>query len=98
MPRSLALFLILDSTPICQSADFASRPPMRPLRTPSKRPLEKGPNFYVDSAKGADGNDGSEVKPWKRVQHAVNRLKPGDTLLPRTGTYYETVRVAAMGT
>ena len=40
-----------------------------------KTPLAKGPTYFVDPAKGDDKNDGSEAKPWKSIQHTVNRLK-----------------------
>src|SRR5947207_15651733 len=70
-----------------------SHPPMRPLPKPSVRPLGSENLRYADAGKGDDGNDGSRDKPWKTVRHALTRLKPGDTLLLRGGTYYETLIV-----
>jgi hypothetical protein len=75
-----------------------SHPPMRPLPTAIAMPLAKGPALFVDAAKGDDKHDGSATKPWKSIQHAVKRLKPGDTLYLRGGTYYEHVRLTRSGT
>src|SRR5262245_11692533 len=75
-----------------------SHPPMRPLPAASARPLTQGPAYFVDAVKGNDRQEGTEQKPWKTVGHAVKRLKPGDTLVLRGGTYYESVTVAVVGT
>lgn len=94
---SFVLFAVL--VPLSNAQDkFASHPPMRPLPAATKNPLAKGPKFFVDPVKGNDKNDGSEAKPWKTVQHGVQRLKPGDTLYLRGGTYYEKVRLTRSGT
>lgn len=79
-------------------AKYRSHPPMRPLPTPSQRPLEKGPARFVDPVKGADHNDGSAPAPWRTVNHALRQLRPGDTLYLRGGIYYEAVTAAAVGT
>lgn len=100
-PPTIALgfaLLLASVTPITAQPKFASHPPMRPLPTPIKAPLAKGPTYFVDAAKGDDKNDGSEAKPWKSVQHGVQRLKAGDTLYLRGGVYYEKVRVTRSGT
>ncbi|MCI0685513.1 MAG: hypothetical protein L0Y71_25710 [Gemmataceae bacterium] len=76
----------------------ASHPPMRPLPEPFVQPLAKGPTLFVDAAKGDDKNDGSEAKPWKTIRHGARRLKPGDTLYLRAGTYYEKVALTRSGT
>jgi hypothetical protein len=76
----------------------ASHPAMRPLPQPTDHPLAKGPTFYVDAAKGDNANDGSKEKPWKSVQHGVQRLKPGDTLYIRGGVYHEKVYLTRSGT
>ncbi|MCI0460606.1 MAG: DUF1565 domain-containing protein [Gemmataceae bacterium] len=77
---------------------YRSHPPMRALPTPSSKPMGKGPAFFVDAGKGNDAGDGSQAKPWKTVGHAVKRLRPGDTLYLRGGTYYEHVSVTVSGT
>ncbi len=94
---AFAIFTVV-AAPAVGQTKFASHPPMRPLPIASKRPLEKGPTFFVDAVKGDDKNDGSEMKPWKTIQHGVNRLKAGETLYLRGGTYYEKVRLTRSGT
>jgi hypothetical protein len=72
---------------------------MRPLPTAAANsPLAKGATYFVDAAKGDDMQDGSQARPWKTIQHGVNRLKPGDTLYLRGGIYYEKVRLTRSGT
>ncbi len=75
-----------------------SHPPMRPLPVASQRTLSDGPTKFVDAAKGMDRNDGSQPTPWKTINHAVGQLQPGDTLVLRGGSYYESVLVAVAGT
>lgn len=75
-----------------------SHPPMRPLPVPSNRPPAAGPGYFVNPVKGDDRGDGSRARPWKTIEHAVRRLKPGDTLYLRDGTYYEHVTVSVSGT
>ncbi|MBI3822379.1 MAG: hypothetical protein HY289_06835, partial [Planctomycetes bacterium] len=94
----ITIVLFAGAVPAFGQAKFASHPPMRPLPTATKQPLEKGPTFFVDPVKGDDQNDGSEAKPWKSIQHGSNRLKPGDTLYLRGGVYYEKVRLTKSGT
>jgi hypothetical protein len=76
---------------------YRSHLPVRPLPAPSSRPQGKGPASFVDPAKGADRNDGSQPAPWKTINHALKQLKPGDTLYLRGGTYYESVGVGVSG-
>jgi hypothetical protein len=70
---------------------------MRPLPRPSNRPLGKGPGYFVDPVRGADRQDGTLAMPWKTLARAVERLKPGDTLYLRGGTYYEVVTLSRSG-
>src|SRR5437773_803646 len=97
--HSLSILILLAfHAPLVAQGRFASHPPMRPLPTATKNALAKGPTYFVDAVKGDDKNDGSKAKPWKTIQHGANRLKPGDTLYLRGGTYYEKVRLARSGT
>lgn len=95
---TITLLLVGGVAPVFGQTRFPSHPPMRPLPVASKRPLEKGPTYFVDAIKGDDKHDGSEAHPWKSIQHGVHRLKPGDTLYLRGGTYYEKVRLGRSGT
>ncbi|HYX33357.1 MAG TPA: right-handed parallel beta-helix repeat-containing protein [Oligoflexus sp.] len=46
--------------------------------------------FHVSSANGSDKNPGTEQLPWKTLQYAHGKLKPGQTLLVGTGEYKST--------
>jgi hypothetical protein len=70
---------------------------LRSAPAPSPRPLENGPNFFVDAQRGDDANDGSEKSPWKTVRRGLAGLRPGSTLVLRGGTYYEPVAVRLLG-
>lgn len=53
--------------------------------------------FFVSPA-GSDSNPGTKARPWKTVQHAADRLLPGQTVFLRAGTYRERVLPARSGT
>lgn len=59
--------------------------------------MEQGVAFFVDAHSGDDANDGSEARPWRTIQHAVDSLPPGATLYLRGGVFYEHVTVAKSG-
>ena len=40
-----------------------------------------------------DKNDGSEAKPFKTIQAAVDLAKPGDTIYVKAGSYVDSVRI-----
>src|SRR5215510_14179484 len=42
--------------------------------------------FYV-ATNGSDSGPGSAAQPWASLQHAVDAIKPGDTILVQSGTY-----------
>src|SRR5271165_94414 len=42
--------------------------------------------FYV-APNGKDGNSGMATFPWATIQHAVDSIGPGDTILVESGTY-----------
>jgi hypothetical protein len=44
-------------------------------------------NTYYVSTSGNDSNPGSAASPWRTLQHAVDTIAPGDTILVRAGTY-----------
>src|SRR5262245_38458915 len=94
----VAVLVTAGVLPALGQSKFQSHAPMRPLPTAWKAPLEKGTTYFVDAAKGDDRNDGSKARPWKTVQHGAKRLKPGETLYLRGGTYYEKLHLTRSGT
>lgn len=55
--------------------------------------------YIVDSAvpEAADGNPGTELKPLKTVQRAVDLARPGDSICVMPGQYPERVKITAGG-
>ncbi len=104
MPRtfsaalSLSVLMVLGFPAARGESSYFSHPPLRPLAVPSDRLAAKGPALFVDAAKGDDRNDGARASPWKTLGHAVKRLRPGDTLYLRGGSYYEQVTLSPAGT
>ena len=47
----------------------------------------KSQTFYVNVSGGNDAFPGSLAQPWQRLDTAINRLSPGDTLFIRGGDY-----------
>lgn len=43
--------------------------------------------YYV-APDGQDSHPGSEVRPWRSIQYAADRVQPGDTVRIRAGNYY----------
>jgi len=43
-------------------------------------------NYYVATS-GNDNNAGTQMLPWRTLQHAVDAIVPGDTILVESGTY-----------
>jgi len=60
-----------------------------------------GKTYWVDgsSAQAADTNPGTEEAPWKTIARAgkATELKPGDTVLVKTGVYREWVDITVSG-
>ena len=55
------------------------------------------PQTYFVSTNGSDEHDGTELYPWKTLQHAINQLQAGDTLYVREGEYNEALVIDARG-
>jgi len=76
----------------------ASHAAMRALPVASDRQAATGPVLHVDPARGDDAGDGSVKRPWKTLEAAAKRLRPGDTLYLHGGTYFEHATLAVVGT
>ena len=60
---------------------------------------EAGRRLHVDPARGVDSNSGTEAAPFRTIAAALRRLRAGDTLRLRGGTYYESdLAIAVQGT
>jgi hypothetical protein len=53
-------------------------------------------SFYV-STTGNDANAGTQVAPWRTVQHAADTARAGSTVNVRGGVYEELVNIKASG-
>jgi len=81
---------LLDEEPL---AAQTSSPPAAVIDAPAvlladpPTPLPSpGQVFYVDP-NGSDSDDASLTTPWLTIQHAVDNIAPGDTILLQSGTY-----------
>jgi hypothetical protein len=79
------------------TAATTSTPPPVASRLPARLPRSTGQTFYV-SPNGNDANAGTLERPWRTIQRAVNRLRPGQRALVRGGTYRENVEINRAGT
>jgi hypothetical protein len=52
--------------------------------------------YYV-ATNGSNSNPGTLALPWQTIQHAANKLHPGDTVYVRGGIYKEAVTVNVTG-
>jgi hypothetical protein len=53
---------------------------------PAPLPASTGAKRYV-ALDGSDANPGTEARPWRSIQRALELAKPGDQILVRRGTY-----------
>jgi hypothetical protein len=93
---ALALAGLAHDVP-AQTAKILSHSPLRPLPEVTRRPLAAGRGFFVDPARGKNESDGSEVAPWRSINHALKQVSAGDTLYLRGGVYREQVYCAVVG-
>jgi parallel beta-helix repeat protein len=68
---------------------------------PAEQTTAGGRTFVVDgaAANAADTNAGTASQPWKTIARAggATELKPGDTVLIKSGVYREHARIAVSG-
>src|SRR5271169_3429854 len=57
---------------------------------------QSNPSFYV-STTGDDKNPGTQMAPWRTVQHAADSARAGSTVNVRGGIYEELVSIKASG-
>jgi len=109
-PRLSALVLGLLILAACASAVTAAVPvpPAAPSQAAADQGAGQGPasaapvvvpaaqTYYVAEG-GNDGSDGSSGTPWATLQHAVDGIAPGDTIMVRSGEY-EGCRIEQSGT
>jgi hypothetical protein len=79
------------------SPGLAAGPAARDSRLPPLLPPSRGRTFHV-SVRGSDSNPGTAGRPWRTIQHALNRLAPGERALVRAGTYAQDLRMRRAGT
>jgi parallel beta-helix repeat protein len=55
---------------------------------PHRMPASHGQVFYVDGMKGRNRNRGTKGRPWRTIQHALDRVPlNGSVIVVRAGTY-----------
>jgi hypothetical protein len=59
---------------------------------------EHNPTAYYVSPSGSDSSPGTLSQPFATVQHGVDQLLAGDSLILRAGNYHESVTVTRSGT
>lgn len=70
------------------AAAVAAAQPSACADPPSRDAPSHGRQLFV-SPEGHDADAGDRMHPWRTIQHAVEQLRPGDTLFLRRGTYRE---------
>ncbi|PYT06571.1 MAG: hypothetical protein DMF49_10755, partial [Acidobacteria bacterium] len=60
--------------------------------------LAQGTTYYVATTGSDSSGTGVLTSPWKTINFGISKLKPGDTLFVRAGTYLEQVSAAVSGT
>lgn len=60
-------------------------------------PVVNGVHTYYVAPNGRDANDGTIEAPLKSINTTLKKAVPGDTVIVRTGTYYEKVSFTRSG-
>ena len=66
-----------------------------PNPEPNPEPTNPSAQHYVATT-GSNSNNGSINRPYRTIQHAVNQLRPGDTLNIRGGSYHEEIDLSGV--
>lgn len=99
----LCITIFLASRQFCLAADsgvtyFADKSFTQRIKeelSGQKTVSGKKGNIYYLSNQGNDKWKGSKSRPFRTFAHALSRLKPGDTLYVRGGTYTELIKIPA---
>jgi len=62
-----------------------------------ERAMSSGTQAYIVAVDGNDENPGTQEQPWRTIQHAVDRLQPGETAYIREGLYQDPVVIEKSG-
>lgn len=90
-------YRLANDSPCAKLADEAG--PCGAFGLVGDAPLDLGPGqLWHVSESGRDGRDGSAEQPVRTVQFAVDRAKPGDTIILHPGFYPDPVRITRGGT
>jgi len=90
-------YRLANTSPCLKLADKAG--PCGAFPTVGESQIQFGPSrqWHV-SEKGRDGADGSAEQPARTIQFAVDRSRPGDTVIVHPGIYPEPIRITRGGT
>lgn len=88
MPRALTPLVVAGLALQLHAADAC---PSRAAPEPIFEHETAGTGRFFVSPSGADADPGTERAPWRTLEAALPRLRPGDTLYVRGGTYAENV-------
>jgi len=68
-----------------------------PSKLPRALALSRGRTYYI-APRGRDSSPGTLARPWRTVQQALNRLRPGQRALVLAGTYTQDLVARRGGT
>jgi Right handed beta helix region/Periplasmic copper-binding protein (NosD) len=90
-------YRLANDSPCLKLADDAG--PCGAFPAAGDSPIDFGPGrqWHV-SEKGRDGLDGSAGQPVRTIQFAVDRARPGDTIIVHAGVYPDPVHIMRGGT
>lgn len=86
-----------ETAPEAQSLEMANKLYL-PTLVSAPPPASQAPKGYYVATNGSDNAAGTYEKPWRSINIAASRLKPGETLYIRGGIYSEAVNIRVSGT
>jgi hypothetical protein len=93
--------VVLGALLVAAGVACASRAEQQAVAAAAKLPAplanSTGRVFYV-ARSGRDSNPGTSARPWRTIQRALSRLKPGQRALVRRGTYVQDLVAGRAGT